>query len=234
MSLAEAQLQRFFTKLAGGQLDAAERALSRLRRDAPDSRERSWAEIEWLRVASEAEDAADRALRSHLEAWPDDADALHQWGARRLESGDVDGAVEAWLRVRRLDEAADRREGVGGPGDVAMVVTVAEAVVEALAEPFRSDLAPVPIVVEDRPSEDLVRGGFDPRAYGLFEGPDQAWASSLDAPPLPSRIVLFTSNLLADFPERADLEEQVEITVLHEVGHYFGLDEDDLERMGLD
>lgn len=233
MSRTAAQLERFFERLAEGRRDAAERALSRLRRDAPDSRERSLAEVEWLR-ASSGEDAADPALKAHVEAWPDDADALHLWGARRLELGHPREAAEIWLRVRRLDEAADRREGVGGPAQVALVVRVAEAVLGGLHEPFRSGLASVPVVVEDRPSETLVESGFDPRAYGLFEGPDQAWASSLDAPPSPSRIVLFTNNLLADFPDHADLEAQVEITVLHEVGHYFGLDEDDLERMGLD
>jgi predicted Zn-dependent protease with MMP-like domain len=233
VSQAAALLARVIDRLAEGRLDAAERALSRLRAGAPESRERSLAEVEWLR-ASIGDDAADDALKSHVEAWPDDADALHQWGARRLEAGHPRDAAAIWLRVRRLDEAADRREGIGSPAEVAFVVRVAEAVLDGLDEPFRTDLASVPVVVEDRPSEELVESCFDPRAYGLFEGPDRAWASSLDAPPLPSRIVLFTSNLLADFPDRPDLEAQVEITVLHEVGHYFGLDEDDLERMGLD
>jgi predicted Zn-dependent protease with MMP-like domain len=50
----------------------------------------------------------------------------------------------------------------------------------------------------------------------------------------PTRIVLYACNLLAEFPEAEDLREQVEVTVLHEVGHFFGLDEDDLERLGLD
>ena len=49
----------------------------------------------------------------------------------------------------------------------------------------------------------------------------------------PSRIVIFSSNLLVDFPDPEELAVQVEITVLHEVGHYFGLDEDDMERLGL-
>jgi predicted Zn-dependent protease with MMP-like domain len=52
--------------------------------------------------------------------------------------------------------------------------------------------------------------------------------------PAPTRIVLYACNLLAEFPDPVDLQEQVEITVLHEVGHYFGLDEDDMERLGLD
>ncbi len=82
--------------------------------------------------------------------------------------------------------------------------------------------------LEPRPSEELVREGFDPRAYGIFEGN----MHDEDAP-VPTCITLFTHNLLADFDDD-ELEEQLEITILHEVGHYFGLDEDDMERLGLD
>jgi predicted Zn-dependent protease with MMP-like domain len=46
--------------------------------------------------------------------------------------------------------------------------------------------------------------------------------------------VLFVNNLLADFPDDDTLREEVEITLLHEIGHYFGLDEDDMVRLGLD
>jgi predicted Zn-dependent protease with MMP-like domain len=46
--------------------------------------------------------------------------------------------------------------------------------------------------------------------------------------------VLYTANLLADSLDDEELKIEVETTVLHEVGHYFGLDEEDLERLGLD
>jgi len=49
-----------------------------------------------------------------------------------------------------------------------------------------------------------------------------------------TRIVLFAENLALDFPDADDFEKQVRITVLHELGHYFGLDEDDMVRLGLD
>jgi predicted Zn-dependent protease with MMP-like domain len=45
--------------------------------------------------------------------------------------------------------------------------------------------------------------------------------------------VLFACNLLAEFPERPTLAHQVELTVLHEIGHFFGLDEAELEELGL-
>ncbi|RPI57721.1 MAG: hypothetical protein EHM50_11480, partial [Lysobacterales bacterium] len=50
----------------------------------------------------------------------------------------------------------------------------------------------------------------------------------------PTRIVLFCSNLLVGFPDRDELAEQIEITILHEIGHFFGLDEDAVARLGLE
>ena len=49
----------------------------------------------------------------------------------------------------------------------------------------------------------------------------------------PTRIVLFYSNLLASFPDRERLADEIEITLLHEIGHYFGLDEHEVEDLGL-
>ena len=80
----------------------------------------------------------------------------------------------------------------------------------------------------------IIEEGFDPRALGLFEGPDDFGQRSVHAPPTPSRIVLFYMNLEASFPERDALAEEIEVTILHELGHYFGLDEDDVERLGLE
>ena len=75
----------------------------------------------------------------------------------------------------------------------------------------------------------LVADGFDPRALGLFEGPTEGTTDV----PMPTRIVLYAANLLAEFPEEPELSEQIEVTVLHEVGHFFNLDEEQLERLGL-
>jgi predicted Zn-dependent protease with MMP-like domain len=47
------------------------------------------------------------------------------------------------------------------------------------------------------------------------------------------RIILFKKNLEKVCQDREDLIDQIQVTVRHEVGHYLGLDEDDLERLGL-
>jgi predicted Zn-dependent protease with MMP-like domain len=71
----------------------------------------------------------------------------------------------------------------------------------------------------------------DPDLFGLYEGvplPERGdWAGSL-----PDRIRIFRRPLVESFPDPAELEEEIRITVLHELAHYFGLDEDRLENLG--
>jgi len=233
MTRPDVLLNRFFARLERSRVDGAAKILERLRADAPESRERSRAETVWAR-AHERFDDADERLEAHIERWPDDADALHEWGSLLLERQLVEDAAAVWRRVHDLDQASDRAAGVGGPADEARVRRVAETVLRDLPAPFAEQLVSIPVVLAPRPDLDLVSQGFDPRAFGLFEGPDHAAVTSPDAPSMPTRIVLFVNNLVAEFGFEDELAEQIEITLLHEIGHYFGLDEDDLERLGLD
>jgi len=168
-------------------------------------------------------------LKRVLELDPEFADAHHTLGLLLEELGDEQGTVHHFLRTRALDAKLDRERTIGGQAEVDRIEQVARKTLEELPEEFASLLRSVPVMLESRPSRALVESGFDPRAYGLFEGPEHGESEI----PAPTRVVLFTSNLLAGFAGE-ELDEQVEITVLHEVGHYFGLDEDDMERLGLD
>jgi len=71
----------------------------------------------------------------------------------------------------------------------------------------------------------------DPDLFGLYEGvplPERGdWAGSL-----PDRIRIFRRPLVESFPDPAELEEEIRVTVLHELAHYFGLDENQLENLG--
>jgi len=71
----------------------------------------------------------------------------------------------------------------------------------------------------------------DPDVFGLYEGvplPERGdWAGTL-----PDRIRIFRLPLVESFPDPAELEEEIRITVLHELAHYFGLDEDRLDELG--
>ena len=127
-----------------------------------------------------------------------------------------------------LDGTLDSSARVGAPEELDYIE--ASRAVRKACFTLGERLEHVPVVLEPRPSRDLVQDGFDPRALGLFEGPTDGDSDT----PAPTRIVLFTSNLLVDFVEEEELREQIEITLLHEIGHFFNLDEDDLKRLGLE
>jgi predicted Zn-dependent protease with MMP-like domain len=106
------------------------------------------------------------------------------------------------------------------------------ATISALPSPLRAHAQPLVVSYEDRPGRALVREGYDPDLLGLFIGPALAHP---EESPLPPQIVLFLRNLW-DFAEGdADIfREEVRTTYLHELGHYLGLDEIDLEERGLE
>lgn len=104
-----------------------------------------------------------------------------------------------------------------------------------LPRQFRRHLERVPVIVQDVPALELLRGlgdEFDPELLGLFDGtplPDTASSTDLR----PNYIYLFQRNLERTARDREDLVEQISITLYHELGHYLGLDEDELDAMGL-
>jgi predicted Zn-dependent protease with MMP-like domain len=174
---------------------------------------------------------------AHLQAAvagdPTLADAHYALGRLHEEAGEHALAVRHNLEVLRLDAAAHRRAGLGSRRHLAMIEDVAARTLEDLPEPFASRLRDVPVVLEPRPSRALVEEGFDPRALGLFEGPDDFGRHALVVAERPSRIVVFFANLLDAFPNDDEACEEVEVTLLHEIGHFFGLDEDGVDALGL-
>ncbi len=170
---------------------------------------------------------AARELRGLLEADPDFADAHHTLGLVLEELDDKPGKVHHFMRARELDARHDETAESIGRAVTEHIENVAREVLDGLPDELGRKLRHVPVLLEDRPGATLVAEGFDPRAFGLFEGPPHG-----DDAPAPTRIVLYTHNIVAAFGTD-DLDAQVEITVLHEVGHYFGLDEDDLVHLGL-
>ncbi|MFZ5895719.1 MAG: metallopeptidase family protein [Myxococcota bacterium] len=166
---------------------------------------------------------------------PDYADARYLLGSLHDELGENQRMIEEFLEVLRLDEGLDAGlDAEQGRELEDLIVTAAEETVAGLPQAFRERLEGVPILVAPRPDEELVREGFDPRALGLFEGPTSADHDNNEASDMPTRIVLFSANLLAESVDEEQLKAEVATTVLHEVGHYFGLEEEDMERLGLD
>ena len=127
----------------------------------------------------------------------------------------------------------------GGRRPAARAATFERLVDRALAgipSPFREHLAEVAVVIEDEPSDrQLVENGLGPdeTLYGLYEGvPRTEWGA--DWAIVPNRISLFRLPLEEDFPDPADLEDEVRRTVTHELAHHLGIDDDRLEELGAD
>ena len=71
----------------------------------------------------------------------------------------------------------------------------------------------------------------EPDLFGLYQGtplPDRGDVAGA----LPDTITIYRRPLEAEFPEPRELQREIRITVLHEIGHYFGLDEDRLTELG--
>jgi predicted Zn-dependent protease with MMP-like domain len=186
--------------------------------------------VAWEREGPESGIAAlDQLLR--LE--PEHADAHYLRALACEEANDREGMIIHFLEVLRLDTRADKGPAGYRRRDLDFIETTAEQFLARIPEEFQEHLTEVPVVLEPRPHADLVREGFDPRAVGLFEGLEQGRLAAGDLAQAPTRIVLFYANLLADSPDEEALLHEIEITLLHEIGHFFGLDEDDVERLGL-
>ncbi len=108
-----------------------------------------------------------------------------------------------------------------------------ERSLEGLPPELSALLENVAIVVDEWPdySTPLVAEDPEDTLYGLYEGvplTERGWGYS---GVLPDKITIFRGPLERDF-EPKELEEQVRITVVHEIAHYFGFDEDRLEELG--
>ena len=98
------------------------------------------------------------------------------------------------------------------------------AALDSLPPHIAAALKNVAVVVEDENRE-------DPDLFGLYEGVPLPERGDM-AGSLPDRIAIYRLPLQEEFPDPAELEEEIRITVLHELGHYFGLDEDRLAELG--
>lgn len=103
---------------------------------------------------------------------------------------------------------------------------VAQAL-HGLPRTFREKLTNVAIIVEDLPPEEPKRGGL---LLGLFHGIPRTEKSVFYSSP-PDRIFLYQRNIEAVCRNEAEVRRQIRATLLHEVGHYFGLSEDELRAV---
>jgi predicted Zn-dependent protease with MMP-like domain len=91
------------------------------------------------------------------------------------------------------------------------------AALDSLPPHLAKALDNVAVVVEEE-------NRTEPDLYGLFDWPEY----------MPAKISIYRRPLVEDFPDPAELEEQIRVTVLHELAHYFGMDEDRIADLGYD
>jgi len=113
-----------------------------------------------------------------------------------------------------------------------MALAEVEAILAALPAPLRERARQLPITFERVPNAGLQADGVEADTLGLFVGPEFAEETNV---PMPPQIILFLENI-NDFAENHPdiFREEVRTTLLHELGHYLGLDEDGLTERGLD
>jgi len=98
------------------------------------------------------------------------------------------------------------------------------AALDSLPEDVSAAMRNVAVVVEEENVD-------DPDLFGLYEGVPLPERGD-DAGALPDRIAIYRRPLEDEFPDPLELQREIRITVLHEIGHYFGLDEERLAQLG--
>jgi predicted Zn-dependent protease with MMP-like domain len=104
----------------------------------------------------------------------------------------------------------------------------------AIPRDFRERFQNLEVVVEDRPEPGLIAEmglGPEETLFGLYQGTpltERGWSHGND---LPDRIVIYQRSLEEAFDDEEELFDEVCLTLIHEAGHYFGLDEDAIEAI---
>lgn len=127
-----------------------------------------------------------------------------------------------------------------------------EAVLDSLPSRIRAFLEEAPLIVDDRPSKELAEElELDPdeeNLCGLHSGTPLTHRSVEQGADLPETIHIFREGIIdeaggweswrddagQEWGGEGRVAEEIRITVLHEIGHHFGLDEEDLEELGYD
>lgn len=226
---------RFLLGLSLLDLDEVEAALPELERvveDAPD-----WAPARaalawtWYRLAR-FENAREQNARA-LELEPDLADAHQLDGLLAERDGDEKRALRSFAEARRLEP---ERYPEQLRMDEDEFLRVAQGVIDELDPEIRETLEGAPFFVQPFPAEELLTTEdppLDPQLLGLFVGRSLMEQSVQDSGALPNTLYLFQNNLERAATSREELEEEIRVTVLHEIGHHLGWDEEDLAERGL-
>jgi predicted Zn-dependent protease with MMP-like domain len=122
------------------------------------------------------------------------------------------------------------------PGASARFDELVQRALATIPEPFARALDEVAIVIDDEPSrQQRLEAGLRPGdgLYGLYEGvPRTEYGADWDF--IPNKITIFQTALQEDFPDAAELEHEVWVTVVHELAHHLGIPDERLHELGVD
>jgi len=107
--------------------------------------------------------------------------------------------------------------------------------IQQLPQEFKDKLNNVAVIVEDYPSEELLERmevPDDETLFGLYEGVPLTERGHFDAPLYPDRILIFQGPIEEECDSPEEIKDEVRITLVHEIAHFFGIDDETLERMG--
>jgi predicted Zn-dependent protease with MMP-like domain len=107
--------------------------------------------------------------------------------------------------------------------------------IRELPDEFRTRLKNVAVIVEDYPSEELIRQmeiGPNETIFGLYEGVPLTERGFFEEPLHPDRILIFQRAIEDECDSTEEIKEELKITLVHEVAHFFGLSDEYLEELG--
>ena len=146
--------------------------------------------------------------------------------------GDFERADSLFRRAARLDS---KRFIVPPKIEENEAREIYDAVLEEFPPDMRSAALEVPVLVEELPSDELLEsagGRLHPLMLGMYAGTPLDHKSTFIPDPDVDRIVLFRRNIAKICHNREDLHRELRQTLIHEIGHHFGLSDEELEERG--
>jgi predicted Zn-dependent protease with MMP-like domain len=161
---------------------------------------------------------------------PDNGEMWFWYGCCLERMGQLNRADHCFLRARSA-----RQEPQAGPFRVSWrhFRQAVDAAADSLSEPLRAVLEEVSLVLADYADPGLLEGHAEPELLGLFEGLERGELEAGGVSDITPRIHLFRRAHEHATATRAEFDHEVRQTLWHELGHYLGHDEDDLDQLGL-
>ncbi len=178
---------------------------------------------------------AEALLRQVLETEEDQAPVLHALGEVLEHLGRTEEADTAYRMASEND-----REAYPPPLHVSRETfeEILREATESLPAELRSHLAEIPVVVEDLPGPVVLASATDdpisPAVLGIFVGRNLREESVFEIPGVPRSILIYQRNLERVCTSREELAREIRKTLYHELGHYLGLEEEELEARGME